>query len=144
MARDVSEREFVNYAKGLGGYCAYSDTRLVVAATLRALSDCFGTELGLEQLLPAGTRSLLSVYGTTGILADSVGDREFLLERIAEVGGLQDTASAERALRTVLGTIKEKSQDRLCEWEVRMPFQLREDWSNSVTIDRQQEAGQCL
>ncbi len=151
MARDVSEREFVNYAKGLGNYCTYGDSRRVLVGVLQAFAVCYPSFIEpLGDLLPIGVRGLLKEareashsVAAVGTVSASPNRNEFL-EVLRSTAQLSDCDRPGHALRAFLGTAKEKSQERRDAWRDAMPAPLREDWEQSITIDQVQDAGQCL
>jgi hypothetical protein len=151
MARDVSEREFVNYAKGLGSYCTYDETRQAVVAVLVALAVAYPSFVdSLRSLLPAGVSGLLQEAMGEDRSFVRAGDastfpgRDEYLEILRSSAGLYDSDRPGHLLRAFFGTVKEKSQDLRTTWADSIPSPLREDWDQSITIDQLQDAGQCL
>lgn len=120
--RAISEREFVNYFKGLGGYCTYGDAFRAVLNALEALGGCSGIDpRRLSDLLPESLKNIVRP-------PDNPCGPEM----------------PERDLLVLFGAIKEKCASRAAEWRTLLPGGLRELWDRSRTIDQMQEAGQCL
>jgi hypothetical protein len=151
MARDVSEREFVNYAKGLGNYCTYGESRQALVGVLAALVVSYPSLVdSLELLLAAGVRGLLKEAAEEApsfqrsIRVPTSPDRDEFLEILRSTAHLADSDRPGHTLRAFFGTVKEKSQEDRALWADVIPLPLREDWDKSITIDQVQDAGQCL
>lgn len=148
MARDVSEREFVNYAKGLGNYCTYGETRGVLVGLLRAFAIAYPSFIAdMAVLLPRGVQGLLSEALRSDEPMVHRGDstaRESFLETMRLTAQLCETDRPGHTVRVFFGTVKEKSQELRPLWAEVIPLPLREDWDRSITIDQVQDPGQCL
>jgi hypothetical protein len=127
--RIISEKEFINYFKGLGGYCTYQDAFQDVQILLRTLINFYGIDVKqLFSLLPESIRIAFEKY----IKSESVNDNFFEQEKI------------KKAFLTFFGTLKEKCASKSTQWRSILPEELKELWDISPTIDQLQEAGQCL
>lgn len=150
MARDVSEREFVNYAKGLGNYCTYGETRRALVSVLTAFAVGYPSFVeSLRRLLPGGVKDLLQdavdEFQSSGLHpASKSPNRDEYLEILRSTACLNDADRPGHNLRAFFGTAKEKSQELRTSWAAAIPPPLREDWDRSITIDQVQDAGQCL
>lgn len=127
--RVISEREFINYFKGLGGYCTYQDAFQAVQSLLQILINLYGIDAEqLFCLLPESVRIALNKGVADEMVADNFPERE----------------KFKKALMTFFGTLKEKCASRSAQWRGILPAELKELWDRSRTIDQLQEAGQCL
>jgi uncharacterized protein (DUF2267 family) len=137
--RPVSEKEFVNYAKGLGNYCTYGDTLNILRAVFKAFKQALGNEAeAMGKLLPASLQPLWNEAVPSGPPGGS------LLGLIQAYCSLPTEKEAERALLTFFGTVKEKQAGYAAEWQQAIPGELRAYWEKSRTIDEVQDPGQCL
>lgn len=137
--RPISEREFVNYAKGLGNYCTYGDTIKLLDAVFRAIRQVMGGNSDtLGQLLPPSMKHLWDEAVPAGINGSSIVDL------VQSYGAMAARRDAEKALVTLFGTIKEKQAGLKQEWEQAVPDEIKIYWEKSKTIDEVQDAGQCL
>ncbi len=131
--RVVSEREFINYFKGLGGYCTYHDAFQTVQNLLQILSSSFGIDAQqLVSLLPESVRIVLNKGAAEQPLSSQF------------TANFPSREIFEKALLTLFGTLKEKCASRAAQWRALLPAELKELWDKSRTIDQLQEAGQCL
>ena len=148
MARDVSEREFVNYAKGLGNYCTYGEARQALVGLMRAFALVYPAFFAdMTTLLPPGVQGLTTEAGTASEEVDRPIDlttRDCFLEVVRQAARLSETDRPGHTLRAFFGTVKEKSQELRPVWVGVIPRPLREDWDRSITIDQVQDPGQCL
>ncbi|MFH0916985.1 MAG: hypothetical protein V1912_11165 [bacterium] len=138
----------MNYAKGLGNYCTYGDSRQVLVGVLRALAVSYPSLAEtLSGLLPAGVKGLLTEAVRSPDRVDHTAEapsRTDFLEVLRSTAHLGQDDRPGHALRAFFGTVKEKSQELRGEWAEVIPAPLREDWDQSITIDQVQDAGQCL
>ena len=137
--RPISEREFVNYAKGLGNYCTYSDTLKLLEAVFKGIKQAMGSGAdALGNLLPASVRPVWDKAEPAGVPGDTV------IDLIQNYGGFPTERDAEKALVTLFGTIKEKQAQVAGQWRELLPSGMKLYWEKSRTIDEVQDAGQCL
>lgn len=139
MQRPISEREFVNYAKGLGNYCTYADTSKVLSAVFRSLKQAMGNKSKtIAELLPPSMKQLWDDA------VPQITDGKTIVELIQLYGAMASGRDAEKALLTLFGTIKEKQTQSKKSWEQAIPDEIKVYWEKSRTIDEVQDAGQCL
>lgn len=137
--RPISEREFFNYAKGLGNYCTYGDALKLIEAVFKALKQAMGNNSNtLGELLPPSVKPVWDGAVPTGISGESIVDL------VQSYGSLATRRDAEKALVTLFGTIKEKQAGLTNKWEQAIPAEIKIYWEKSRTIDEVQDAGQCL
>lgn len=134
--RKISEREFVNYYRGVGGYCTYSDAVEALKGALKTLLDFFGIQFEqLKMVLPEAVFGLI--------------EQDLMTEIPAVLDFLAEKKLDERAITTLFGSVKEKCASSCQQWlkliaTGRNSNVLKELWERSHTIDQQQDAGQCL
>ena len=139
MLRPISEREFINYAKGLGNYCTYGDTLELMGAVFRSLKQSMGSQSEtIGELLPPSIKHIWDDAVPNIIIRSSI------LELIQSYGLMTTRRDAEKALLTLFGTIKEKQAESKQKWEQTIPDEIKIYWEKSRTIDEVQDAGQCL
>lgn len=137
--RAISEREFVNYAKGLGSYCTYGDTMKVIESVFKALKQKMGEKAGaVRDLLPESMHGVWDNARAEGVPGNS------MIELIKNYGSLSGNRAAEIALVTFFGTLKEKQARFVSDWEKIIPEEIMDYWKRSKTIDEVQDATQCL
>ncbi|MHB0981335.1 MAG: hypothetical protein ACYC5Q_14930 [Thermoleophilia bacterium] len=143
--REVTEREFVNYAKELGGYCTYADTRRVLGEVLQTLAAHLGIQSdGMRRLVPSGLGSLVGEALPAGAKPPAGAADPVQVLDLTAAAGLADRRAAEMALLTFFGSLKEKSGPTATEWQELCAGELAWYWERAATIDRVQDAGQCL
>ncbi|MQL53183.1 hypothetical protein GFC01_13130 [Desulfofundulus thermobenzoicus] len=137
--RPISEREFINYAKGLGNYCTYGDTLHLIQAVFKAFKQVMGRDANaIGELLPESIKPIWNSAVPAGLPGDSI------LGLIQTYGSFSTVRDAEKALVTLFGTIKEKQARYVAKWEQVIPEEIKTYWEKSRTIDEVQDAGQCL
>ncbi|MFZ5631649.1 MAG: hypothetical protein ACOY40_02265 [Bacillota bacterium] len=137
--RPITEREFINYAKGLGNYCTYGDTLHLIQAVFKALKQVMGRDAdAVGELLPELMRPVWDGSVPAGLPGNSI------VGLIQAYGSLPSQRDAEKALVTLFGTIKEKQAGYADKWEQVIPGEIKTYWEKSRTIDEVQDAGQCL
>ncbi len=125
--RDVSEREFINYVRGVGGYAAYSDAARDVETVLSALHATFTS----RQL------STTAALFPPGLIK--------LWQRVKPADDASATAcSQRRAILAVFAGLKEKLQENATQWVEILDTEHKMLWQHSQTIDSRQSAGQFL
>lgn len=137
--RAISEREFVNYAKGLGNYCTYGDTLKAMEAIFKALKQKMGEKAEtMGELLPESMKPIWD----NALAAELAGDS--IVDLVRAYGSFPKERDAEIALVTFFGTIKEKQVGFIEDWEKVIPGEIQTYWKKSKTIDEVQDATQCL
>jgi hypothetical protein len=137
--REISQKEFINYARGLGNYCTYGDALNAIEAIFSAIKQKMGEKAGvIGELLPASMKPVWDSALASGKPGDS------MVELIRAYGSFPTVRDAEIALVTFFGTIKEKQARFVQNWEKRIPEELKVYWQKSKTIDEVQDATQCL
>lgn len=137
--RPISQREFINYAKGLGNYCTYGDATAILEAVFKALKQAMGSNSeALGELLPASVRPVWDKAVPTEANGGPIVDL------VQSYGSLATRWDAEKALVTLFGTVKEKQAALAHRWEQSVPDEIKIYWEKSRTIDEVQDAGQCL
>jgi uncharacterized protein (DUF2267 family) len=137
--RPISEREFINYARGLGNYCTYGDAQMIIDAVFKALKQAMGDDASiLGNLLPPSVKPLWDGAVPAMMAGESI------VELVQSYGSLSTRREAEKALVTLFGTIKEKQAALTGSWEKAIPDEIKMYWEKSRTIDEVQDAGQCL
>lgn len=142
--RPVSEREFINYVRGTGGYVTYSDAAKVAGIVLKALKTLLklkGREQEAAALLPPGLRALWEEALPFPDLTDK-GRLPPLLEAVSKELGSSE--AGRKAALAVFGALKEKLQEHAAPWQALLDAQSLSLWEESKTVDASQEAGECL
>jgi len=137
--RPITQREFINYARGLGNYCTYGDAQAALEAVFKSFKQALGNGAGtLGDLLPESVKPVWDGAAPGGTPGSSIVDL------VQAYGSLATRRDAEIALVTLFGTIKEKQSWLKQEWEKAIPAEVKTYWEKSRTIDEVQDAGQCL
>lgn len=138
-SRPISQREFINYARGLGNYCTFGDTQHMLEAVFKALKQRMGkSKSAVGDLLPPSMHPIWEGAVPEGLEEDNI------VGLIQSYGSFSTRRQAEIALVTLFGTIKEKQAGLVEEWNRAIPDEIRIYLEKSRTIDEVQDAGQCL
>lgn len=139
QSRPISQKEFINYARGLGNFCTFGDTHHMLEAVFKALKQGMGKCQGaVEDLLPPSMQPIWEGAVPEGQAEDNI------VGMIQSYGSFATRRDAEIALVTFFGTIKEKQAGLVEEWNKAIPDEIKIYWEKSRTIDEVQDAGQCL
>lgn len=142
--RAVSEREFINYIRGAGGYVTYYDAAKVVGVVFKVLKTLFklkGWEQEAAALMPPGLGALWEKTLPFPDLTDK-GRASPLLEAVSKELGSSE--AGRKAVLAVLGALKEKLQEHAAPWQALLDPTSLSLWEKSKTVDAFQEAEQCL
>lgn len=141
MARDVSEREFVNYVRGAGGFIGYSDANEAVKKIFAALKGSFDQdqEKATKRLFPE------SVYKLWESIAANEAGGEYL-QRIQEhISEASLDKKDKRYYLSVLSALSEKLQENAELWASEIfADQGRKVWELSKSITPCQNAREFL
>lgn len=137
--RQITEREFIYSAKGIGDYCTYDDTKNAIAAVFKAIrkvapekSDAF------KELLPESIRPMWDQAEPLESPLTSV------IELIQYYASFSTKRAAEIALITFFATLREKYRAYIDQWENIIPDETKSYWEKSQTIGDGLDAKQCL
>lgn len=141
--RPVSEREFINYVRGIGGYVTYSDAALAVQAVFQCLKAALRPTEG-EQITLLFPQGLNLLWEKTFPYTDSTRENETPSLRAMLRKMLGSEESARKAIIAVFGAFKEKLQEQAVAFPAYLNAEGRFFWSESCTVDSCQDAGQFL
>lgn len=137
--RQITEREFIYSAKGIGDYCTYDDTKNVVISVFKAFKKAAPEKSdAIKELLP----ELIRPIWDQAEPAD--GPSASFIELIKNYGALTTKRAAEIALITFFAAVREKFREYIEQWENIIPDEIKSYWEKSQTIGDGLDARQCL
>ncbi|MDA8066774.1 MAG: hypothetical protein M0031_14930 [Thermaerobacter sp.] len=136
--REVTLREFANYARAVGGYCSYHDALAAVNAVLGVLPHVMSSQNAgaARALLPSALRPSWDSF--------SVNAGEDVWTLAARAGEFSSREEIGRAMHAVFSSLKEKLREGAPRWQRLLPAELLLVWERSQTVDASQQAKDCL
>lgn len=137
--RQITEREFIYSAKGIGEYCTYDDTKNAVEAVFKAFKKVAPEKSGeIRELLPELIRPIWDQAEPLESPLTSV------IDLIQYYASFSSKRAAEIALITFFATVREKLRAYIDQWENIIPDETKSYWEKSQTIGDGLDAKQCL
>ena len=137
LVRDVSEREFVNYVRGAGGYTGYSDANQAVEAVISVVKSSFkeDNKKKVENIFPPGILALWERIPAAE--QDEIG-------LVSSVEKMQIPGKGKQAVLSVFAAFREKLQEKANDWEQILNDEYRQLWEESKSAAPCQNAGEFL